>query len=176
MADNPLTRGDSPAYIDALLAHLGDRDPLEAFAATPAALREATAGLSDAALRTPEAPGKWSVIEVLKHLADVEFVLGFRYRKIAGEPGSPIPAINQDLWTRELHYAEADLAQTLDDFEAVRAVNLRFLRGLPASYAERAGIHEERGEESLGTVMRLYAAHDCYHLMQIGRIRKAIGA
>ncbi|MBI1318446.1 MAG: DUF664 domain-containing protein [Candidatus Hydrogenedens sp.] len=176
MSDSPLNRGDSQAYIEALLAYLGDRNPLDAFAATPAALRQAVAGLDDAALRTLEAPGKWSVIEVVKHLADVEIVLGFRYRKTAGEPGTPIPAIDQDLWTQELNYSAADLEATLEDFEAVRAVNLRFLRGLPESYLQRYCLHSQRGEETLGTMMRLYAAHDCYHLEQIARIRKAIGA
>ena len=69
---SPLSAGDSTEYIDALLAFLGDRDPLDAFAATPDALRTAAKAVPEALLRTPEAPGKWSVIHVVQHLVVTE--------------------------------------------------------------------------------------------------------
>ena len=64
----------APAYVRALLAFLGDRDPLEVAAELLPWLERRTAGLDDAALRRPEAPGKWSAIEVVQHLADSELV------------------------------------------------------------------------------------------------------
>jgi uncharacterized damage-inducible protein DinB len=171
MAPSPLSRGDSQAYIEALLAYLGDRDPLDVFAETEAALREATAGLDDAALRTREAPDKWSVMDVVKHLADVEFVLGFRYRRAVGEPGSTVPSIDQDAWVRNLDYASADLEATLDMFATLRAVNLDFLHGLTDTQWEGYIMHSDRGREPMPDMVRLYAAHDVYHVAQIERIK-----
>lgn len=175
MTTSPLSHGDSAAYIDAIIAYLGDRDPLETLADTPAALHEATGGLNDTDLRRPEAEGKWSVIEVVRHLADVELVLGFRYRTSAADPGKPVPSIDQDAWARELLYSSADLDETLNDFERVRAINLAFLRRLPDDYWERYALHSDRGRESVADMVRLYAAHDCYHLKQIERIKQAAG-
>lgn len=169
-----LSAGDSPEYIDALLGYLGDRDPIEVFASTEKALREAVEPMDEAVLRTPEAPGKWSIIDVMKHLADVEIVLGFRYRKVLGEDTPEISAIDQDAWVTNLRYREAKLADTLDDFAAVRNVNLRLLRSLDTEQLERSGMHSQRGKETMETMIRLYAAHDLYHLYQIKRIRQAV--
>ena len=170
-----LSRGDSPDYIGAILKFLGDREPLEVFAATDTHLREATKDLSGTHLRQPEKPGKWSILQVVQHLADAEIMLGLRYRKVLAEPGQPYPAIDQDAWVKELGYNERNLDDALDDFAALRKINLRLLRDLTDEQWQRHGIHEQRGKETLKDMVRLYAAHDCYHLYQIDRIKTAIG-
>lgn len=174
--DTALSRGNSPDYAAAILEFLGERDPLDVFVETPAKLREAVAGLSDAQLRAPERPGKWSVVAVVQHLADAELTLGFRYRKVLAQPGEPIPAIDQDAWAENLEYENVAIEDALGDFEALRRANLRVLRKVLPHQWDLVGLHEQRGEESLGHMVRLYAGHDCYHLRQIERIREAIGA
>lgn len=169
-----LSVGDSQAYIDALLEFLGDRQPLEVFGSTEAALRGAVKDIDDAALRTPEAPGKWCVIEVVKHLVDAEITLGFRYRKVLGEDAPDIPAIDQDTWVTNMNHKDADLSETLDEFAALRNINLRLLRSITPEQSQRHGIHNQRGKETVADIMRLYAAHDLYHLYQIERIRTAV--
>jgi len=169
-----LSVGDSQGYIDALLEYLGDREPLEVFGSTETALQDAVENIDDSALRTPEAPGKWCIMEVVKHLVDAEITLGFRYRKALGEDGPEIPAIEQDGWVTNMNHRDADLAETLDDFGALRNVNLRLLRVLTPEQLQRHGMHNQRGKETVADMMRLYAAHDLYHLFQIGRIRAAV--
>jgi uncharacterized damage-inducible protein DinB len=169
-----LSAGDSQGYIDALLEFLGDREPLEVFGSTEAALREAVKEIDDKTLRTSEAPGKWSIIEVVKHLADAEIMLGYRYRKVLGEDAPDIPAIDQDAWVKNMNQKDAELAETLDDFAAVRNVNLRLLRLITPEQSKRYGMHNQRGKETVMDMMKLYAAHDLYHLYQIERIRTAV--
>jgi hypothetical protein len=169
-----LSTGATPEYAAAMMKFLGDREPLEVFAKTPEDLRKAVAGLTETRLHTPEKPGKWSVAAVVQHLADVELVLGFRYRKVLGQPGTPVPAIDQDAWAERLDYMTADVPAALEDFEAIRRVNLRLLRGVRPEQMLLFGMHEERGRETLEHVVRLYAAHDCYHLYQIARIKGAL--
>ncbi len=171
-----LSTGATPAYADAMLKYLGSRDPMEVFASTPGDLRKAVAGLSKPLLAKPEAPGKWSVAGVVQHLVDVEITLGLRYRRVLSQPGKSVPAIDQDALAAATDYNNSDVAGGLDDFEAIRRANLRFLRKLTPAQMESHGIHEERGRETLSHMVRLYAAHDCYHLYQIERIKKAIGA
>jgi len=173
---NALHTGATPEYADAMMKFLGDRDPMTVFAESPVQYRQAIAGLSAGQLTTPEAPGKWSVAAVLQHLADVEIVLGLRYRRVLAQPGKSVPAIDQDALAAVMDYNNADAAAALDDFEAVRRANLRLLRKLTPAQLQLHGIHEERGRETLAHMVRLYAAHDCYHLYQIDRIKKAIGA
>lgn len=156
--------------------NLGDREPLEVLAETHSALEHATRGLDKDTLRKPEKPGKWSVIEVVQHLADTELVLGFRYRKVLAEDSPRIPAFDQDAWAAGLRYRDARLSDALAQFHALREANLALLHAVRPDQWERYGLHEERGKETLAHMIRLEAAHDLYHLGQIERIKKAIGA
>ena len=164
------------AYVASLLALLGERDPFEVLAGTPAELRAATAGLSDEAARTPEAPGKWSVQQVVRHLADSEVVYGYRLRLIVAADRPAIPGYDQDAWAERLGYHDGTLSDALADVAALRAMNLRWLRARTPEELDRAGVHSERGEESVLHIARLLAAHDLVHLRQIARVRAAVGA
>ena len=76
-------------------------------------------------------------------------------------------------WAARLGYLRAEVA-ALEDFEAVRRVNLRLLRRVTPEQLQLFGMHEERGRETLHHMIRLHAAHDCYHLFQIERIKAAV--
>ncbi|RPH57345.1 DUF664 domain-containing protein [bacterium] len=164
------------AYIASILTALGSRDPLEVLAETPDALRQAVAGLTPEQEATPERPGKWSVRQVVQHLADSELVGGFRFRMVIAHDAPELPGYDQDLWAERLRYQESDLATALDEFTMLRNANLRLFRRATPEDLRRVMRHAERGEESLGHLIRLYAGHDLVHLAQIRRIRQAIGA
>ena len=158
------------AYAGAILSLLGDRDPLAVLRETPPALEQAIAGLSDTQLRRPEAPGKWSIVQVLQHLADSDLVWAWRVRLILSHDRPTITGYDQDLWAERLHYAAAEPRQALDTFSVLRADNLRLLERATPDDMARVGVHIERGEESVGQLCRLYAGHDLLHLNQIARI------
>ncbi len=164
------------AYVTALLALVGDRDPLEVQEELPQVLHQLTDGLDDAALRQPEKPGKWSVMEVVQHLADSELISGYRIRMILAEQAPKIQPYDQDLWARELRYDEADLPAALEVIRVLRGANLRLVRAQDDARLDRFGLHAERGQESLRRLMRMMAGHDLAHRRQIQRIRAAIGA
>lgn len=164
------------AYIAGILQALGSRDPLEVLAEMPAALRQAVAGLTPEQDGTPELPGKWSVRQVVQHLADSELVGGFRFRMVLAHEGPSLPGYDQDLWAERLRYQDSDLSTALQEFTTLRQANLRLLRRATPDDLRRVSRHAERGEEPLGHMIRLYAGHDLVHLRQIARIRQAIGA
>ena len=181
---------DARAYVDFMLALVGDRDPLAMLAAAPDRLEEAVAGLAEDAARLPEPAGRrsqpagrrdgpaegWSVLQVLRHLADSEIVYGYRVRLILAEEGPAIPGYDQDAWTDALHTHRGTVREALGDFRAGRAVTLRLLEALGDDEWDRVGHHSERGEESVRRIATLLAAHDVNHERQIRRVREATGA
>jgi hypothetical protein len=166
----------APAYVRALLDLLGDRDPLEIAAGQLAWLERRTAGLADTTLRRAEAPGKWSAIEVIQHLADSEVVIAWRTRQILTEDRPVIQGFDQDAWARTLGYAAMPLDVTLAQLGGVRTGNLRLWRSLSPAERARVGLHSERGPESLDLLLRLMGGHDLVHRRQIDRVLTAAGA
>ena len=160
------------AYVRALLGVLGDRDPLEVLAELDGWLDRRFEGVTEAALRRPEAPGKWAAADVVQHLADSELVLGFRMRMILTEDRPAIQGYDQDKWATTLRYPEVPLAEARAQLRALRAVNLRVLDRLGPAEWERVGMHSERGPESLGHLIKLMGAHDLVHRRQIDRVLK----
>jgi hypothetical protein len=161
-------------YAAAVLELVGGREPLAVLRATPAAAAEAVQGLSAAQLRQPEASGKWSIAQVLRHLADSDVVWGWRMRLILAQDRPPLTGFDQDQWADRLGYAEADVAESLETLRVLRRDNLRLIERATPADLERVGVHAERGEESAGYLCRLYAGHDLMHLRQLERIRRAV--
>lgn len=165
--------GHASAYVAAVLDLVGDRDPLTILRATPAALQRAIEGLTLQQLRRPELPGKWSIVQVLQHLADAEVVWAWRMRLILSQDRPVLTGYDQDKWADRLGYAETDPAAALEQFNVLRRGNLRLLDRAAPEDLRRVGVHAERGEESVDHLRRLFAGHDLLHLRQIDRIRAA---
>lgn len=159
------------AYIAAILDLVAGQDPMAVLERTSGDIRDAVATLSGEEMRTPEADGKWSVVQVLQHLADSELVWGWRLRKVLAEDRPSLTGYDQDLWASRLRYDEVEPDAALAVFEALRRSHLALLRSAGAADLARCGIHVERGEESVAHMVRLYAGHDLVHRRQLRRIR-----
>jgi uncharacterized damage-inducible protein DinB len=173
---NPASRSaeQGKAYTTAILDVLADRAPLDVLGQTESALRTAIAGLSRKQLTQPEAPKKWSIVQVLQHLADSDLVWGWRLRMVLTHDRPTLTGYDQDLWAERLRYEQADAEQALRDFSVLRQANLRLLKRATADDLKRVGMHNERGAESVEHMMNLYAGHDLVHLRQIDRIRRTL--
>jgi len=173
---NPATRSTelADAYVQAILDLVGDRDPLRILKDTPGTIREAVSGVQEKVLSTPEAPGKWSMAQVLWHLADSELVWGFRLRMVLAQERPPLTGYDQNAWVERLAQSRPNVQEVVREFSVLRAGNLRLLEGVSPVDLKRVGVHSERGEESLELMIPLYAGHDLVHLRQLDRIRTAV--
>jgi hypothetical protein len=175
---NPAGRSIEQAheYTAAVLGLLGSNDPLSVLRSTPDALRKAIVGLTERELSQPEAPGKWSIRHVIRHLADSDLVWGYRVRLVLAQDRPTLTGYDQDRWAERLNYDQAPVEIALEEFAVLRRSNLRLISGASAGDLDRVGVHAERGEESVAHMIRLYAGHDLLHLAQLARVRQAIGA
>jgi hypothetical protein len=152
------------------MGKLTGQEPLKVQAATPKKIERLIKGASTAKLRKRPAPGKWSVAEIVAHLADAEIVIGWRVRCILAAPGTPIQAYDQDAWAEAGQYAKRNPHATLPQLRAAREANLALYKSLTAEQWKRFGMHSERGQESVEQIARMIAGHDVNHLQQIERI------
>ncbi len=172
----PAAAASATTYVGALLEVLGSRDPVEVLDQLLPWVADRIRDLDNSALRRPEAPGKWSVIEVIQHLADSDLVFSYRLKMMLTEDKPRLQGYDQDGWAGVLHYREVPLELALDQLRGVRTANLHVLRRLSPSQLERVGLHTERGPESVGFLLKLMGAHDLVHRRQIDRILSTVAA
>lgn len=149
-------------------AHLGNRDALEAIAATPRELQSLVDALGPERVEQPPASGKWSAREVLCHLADGEIVFAFRLRQTLAEDHHVVQPFDQDKWASQ--YRSHDVHAALAVFSAVRQWNLALIRNASPQALSKKVTHPERGEMTFQTIVETMAGHDLGHIRQIERI------
>jgi DinB superfamily len=158
-------------YISRMLDQVRDQDPLVVLQSSPGKLTALIAGKSENALRRQPAPGKWSIAEIVVHLAEVEIVIGYRIRMILGASGTAIQAFDQDAWA--VRYPGMAIEPALETFRVLRSAQVALLRSLNPVQWEQFGIHAERGKETVRHISRLTAGHDINHLTQVQALTEA---
>ncbi|GAC1353594.1 MAG: hypothetical protein NVSMB42_09590 [Herpetosiphon sp.] len=156
----------------AVLAKLGGRQPLDVLHAT---LAELTAVVRDAPAErwaVQPAPDEWSAWQTLLHLADTEMVYSVRLRMILTQERPMLVGFDQAAWADRLSGLDAEPAETFARWQVIRKANLRLYPSLDAAEWTRVGRHNERGEESIQSIVALLAGHDLAHL---GQLRRALG-
>jgi uncharacterized damage-inducible protein DinB len=117
------------------------------------------------------APGKWSIRQLVAHLADTELIFAGRFRQILAEDGPPLLAFNQDLWAQNLDYARRKPKQSLETLRRLRAENYDLLKELPAGAFDRAGNHSKDGPLTVHQLLERLTSHAEKHAQQMQAIR-----
>lgn len=152
---------------------LGVLEPVEVIASTPEKLERLVSRLSAEQIDRKLAPHKWSVREVMAHLADCEMAFGFRLRQ--GAAGvEMIQPFDQDDWAR--NYGAYSFSAALTTYLAVRAWNLAFIQSLTDEQKAQVIIHPERGTMTVWTIVETIAGHDRHHLEGLEKLEKILAS
>jgi hypothetical protein len=129
------------------------------------------ARVPDEQARWKPEPAKWSILEVVNHVADEE-VEDFRRRLdlTLHHPGEPWPPIDPAGWAESRRYNERDLAESTRRFLDERARSLQWLRGLAAPDLARGYLHPKAGLIQAGDLLASWLDHDLIHIRQITRL------
>ena len=145
---------------------------LERFRRGPEILAAALTGAAGSEVDfAPE--GKWSVRQIMAHLADAEVVGAMRFRQVIAETEPKLQAYDQEAWAKNLDYLRRKPSQTLETFRRIRSENYELLKDVPEEAFTRKAMHSERGPISLLELVRLYADHAEKHGVQLRSVRAA---
>jgi len=165
------------AYRQHLFDLVGDDDPAEVQAATPALVRARVATASDeGVLRERPAGNEWSVIGLVGHLLDGEIFASARYRWLLGHERPSLEGYDQDLVADASSHDDADPDVLLDAWEGLRRANLALWARSTPDQRLREGVHLERGASTFEVLFREIAGHDRFHLAQMDRTLAAVAA
>jgi DinB family protein len=148
------------------------RHNIDKLAQGPDAVAAAVKGLDAKALRYKPAANKWSVVEILAHLADVEIVQGHRIRQALAEQEPTFAPMDQDAWANNLGYLECKPEELLEQFRVARRANVRLLRRVKEADLARGGYHPElKRVLTVGEIIERVSKHDPNHLGQIEKLK-----
>jgi hypothetical protein len=144
---------------------LGDREPLDALEFVPRDIRDSVARGDPGIYGRHLGPGKWTVAELMLHLAHTELAFGMRFRLALTTPSYVVQPFDQDAWmARE---PEKDGAAALGLWLALRRMNLALFRSLSAEERALTFHHPELGDLTVWDYVETLAGHDLHHLKQL---------
>lgn len=147
-------------------------ETLERFRRSPELLAVVLTGVYGEEIDFTPAPGKWSVRQIVAHLADAELVAAQWFRQMIAEDEPRLTEFDQDAWANNLDYARRQPKQSLETFRRLRGENHELLKGVPESAFARLGTHPGRGKVSLWELVSSRADHVENHARQLQAIRE----
>jgi uncharacterized damage-inducible protein DinB len=138
-------------------------------------LRRAVGGLNHDQLLAHPIPGKWSVQEVVCHLADFEPILADRMKRVIAEDRPTLIGADEDRFAANLAYSQRNVEEELVLIDQTRRQVATILRTLPAEALQRVGEHNERGTLTLEQLLRTAINHIPHHVQFLVEKRQALG-
>lgn len=161
---------DTSEYLARIREYAQGKDPLAAQRQAPTVLDKLLAHASDERLTIRPSADKWSIGEILAHLAEDEIATAWRYRQMVEHSGIELAGFDQDMWARIGGYSSRSPHESLTLFRLLRQANLQFLDGLTQEQWQCFGTHTERGRITVKDLAVHMAGHDANHIEQISRI------
>ena len=151
-------------------SYVAGKDVLAMQREAPRTLARLIENVPEERLKAKPAPGKWSVTEIIAHMAEDELISSWRYRQRIEHDTPELRDFDQDLWATLGDYAAWQSGEALEMFRLLREANLRMFAKLTPAQWERTGIHAERGKITVRGQCTHMAAHDINHIEQVQRI------
>ncbi|MCA9060067.1 MAG: DinB family protein [Planctomycetaceae bacterium] len=139
-------------------------------------LRSAVVGLSAEQLDATPVPGKWTIRQVVCHIADFETVYSDRMKRVIAEENPGLQAGDPDLFQRALRYDLRHVEEELSLIDIVRRQLLRILRDLDIEDFQRTGVHSVDGPLTLETLLERITSHIPHHLTFVEEKVRALRA
>jgi uncharacterized damage-inducible protein DinB len=148
---------------------------IAAIKATPAALRGAVRGLTDAQLNTPYRDGGWTIRQVAHHVPESHMNAYIRFKLALTEDNPTIRAYNEDAWSKLPDVAKEPIETSLVLLETLHKRWITLLESMKQEDFTRPLVHPEIGPVTLDRMLQTYAWHGAHHTAHITGLRARQG-
>ncbi|HEY8291302.1 MAG TPA: DinB family protein [Thermomicrobiales bacterium] len=162
--------GEYLPYYEPYIRRVPDGDLRAIFARQIAETAAFFAPFSPEQARWRPAPGEWSVIEIVGHLADSERIFSYRALRIARNDPTPLPGADLEAYVPAAGFESRTLADVVGEYAAVRQATLALLRGLDAAAWTRRGT-ADGNPISVRALAYILAGHETHHVEELRQSR-----
>jgi hypothetical protein len=146
---------------------------LDAAEKSPREIAAAVSGLPEKVLKYKPAPEKWSILEILAHLVDMETLYAYRMRQIIADKNPVLAPIDQDDWARNLGYMDENPAELVALYGLNRHHNVGLLKRLKPGDLDKCAMHPELSKQvPLWDYVQKMGVHGPNHLRQIEQLKR----
>jgi len=147
---------------------------IEAYSGGAQLLRDAMQSTTNTDLDAKPIKGKWSVREVVCHLADSEIVYADRMKRVIAEDIPTFFEADPNRFCPALYCPKRPLKKELDVIDAIRIHMLSILQSCDANDFQRTGVHSLDGPMTLETLLQRITAHIPHHVAFIEEKQRAM--
>lgn len=147
---------------------------LAEFNAGPGLLADAVADLNAEQLSATPVPERWSVQQVVCHIADFEIVSADRVRRVLAEDNPTLADGDPALFESALKYAQRNVAQELEQIATIRASLNTILSACDIEDFQRTAVHTADGPMTLESLVERITNHIPHHIRFIKEKREAM--
>lgn len=140
---------------------------IESYARASDQLSEALKKFPSVMWQYKPGPNRWSIHEIILHIADSEANSYVRCRCFLAEPGKSIMAYDENQWAVALRYHEQSTTEALELFGLLRQMSFRLIADLPEKAWSRTIVHPEVGQMTLDDWLSTYTNHVPEHIRQM---------
>ncbi|MES2790820.1 MAG: DinB family protein [Planctomycetota bacterium] len=148
---------------------------IDDYLAGSAQLRLTVGDLTDKQLDAIPIVGKWSIRQVICHLADFETIYADRMKRVIVESEPNLPGGDPGKFAASLSYEKRSVRHELEVVSAVRRQMVTILQSLRSADFQRTGIHSRDGALTLEALLRRITEHLPHHVRFIDEKRRALG-
>jgi hypothetical protein len=147
---------------------------LENYANGPGLLRNSFTGLTSTELDATPIPGKWSIRQVVCHIADFEPVNATRMKRIIAEDNPTLLGSDENHFAARLAYSQRDIEEDMVIIELTVSQMLKILKHCDIEDFQRTGVHSEAGPMTLEAMLERTINHIPHHVAFINEKRTAL--
>lgn len=150
-------------YYAKYIALVPDGDLLSHLAKQGAETQKLLRSIGEEKSKHRYAPDKWSIREVVSHIADAERVFTYRALRFARADATALPGFDQDVWAKTTNAHSQTISYLLDDLQALRAATVTLFRGFQDAEWERTGVASDN-KVSVRALAYITAGHEHHHI------------
>ncbi|GAB3833665.1 DinB family protein [Hymenobacter jeollabukensis] len=155
--------GTYPPYFDIYISRVAtDIDPLDMLSVQPTALHQLLAGVTEEQATLRYAPGKWSIKQVVLHLADAERIFAYRALRFARADEQELPGFAENSYAEHSGADDRTLASLLAEYAAVRQATLALFHSFTPEQLQRGGTANGR-PSTVRALLYILAGHEAHH-------------
>jgi hypothetical protein len=152
-----------PEHFDQYIKKVTGNDLIKSLAEIHQQTKDVLKNIPEEKLNYRYAPGKWTIKEIIGHIADAERVFAYRALSFARKDKTALPPFEENDWALASNAQQRDFAEIMDELDSVREATVTLFKSFDNEIISRKGM-ANKVEISVKALGYSIAGHELHHI------------